>query len=326
MRGSEGTGNGGRVRSAFPIPSANLLQASNPEFAGNMKWRLKVFGDVHGQYGVTPLDYDPTIAPVQPEDIPGAFLPGYGATARAHFGTPGETFLMFREGHNQSHYDMDQGSFKFYALGEQLLPNSSLGYNSQPANTQHGIISYGEPEWFNNHGRVDSTVVDYAYLSTVDYLLGRQHYDEKSKGYTTGNGGCKAPFDWYRQFLLMKSLNRDNPSYLVLRDTFRGTEFQPSHWHCWLNGKKDDITVQGNRLLAPTPQGNRLEMLFAEPTAIAPALTWKPTHGGSGGGFPDTGATQMRLTQDLPEKAISCSFTHVRPTRGPRAWNLSSPA
>ena len=298
LRGCEGTGNGGRTRAGFPVYAANLLKQDDPELAGQLMWLWQSFGSPkQTQYGLQPLALDPTIAPITPKDISGAFLPGYGATARAHFGAPNETFLMLRAGYNQSHYDMDQGSFKFYAYGEQLTPNSSCGYNSAaPANIQHGIVSFGDPEWFNNHGRTDAIVVDHAYLDTVDHLLARQHFDDKS-GRSGGNAGCKTPFDWYRQFLFLKSRQPENPSYLVLRDTFRGTALPPSHWHCWLNGKKESITTQGNRVQVTTPQNNRLELIFAEPNTITPVYTWKGTVGGSGCSFPATGATQVRVTE-----------------------------
>ncbi|OPZ27890.1 MAG: hypothetical protein BWZ02_01485 [Lentisphaerae bacterium ADurb.BinA184] len=299
LRGCEGTGNGGRVRAGFPVYAANLLKDTDPQMAGEMMWLWQSFGTpTQTQYGLSPLAVDTTIAPLAPRDVPAAFLPGYGATARAHFGTPGEAFLMFRCGYNQSHYDMDQGSFKFYALGEQLVPNSSCGYNSaEPANTQHGILSFGDPEWFNNHGRTDSIVVDRAFLGSVDHLLGWQRFDSKSGG-NQGNRAAKEPFAWYRQFLFMKGATPASPSYLVLRDTLRGKGLEPSHWHCWLNGRRDGITVHGNRVEVPTPQGNRLDVVFADPAVLEPvSFTWKETVGGSGCAFPKTGATQMRLTR-----------------------------
>ncbi|HOF87945.1 MAG TPA: hypothetical protein PLZ36_07550, partial [Armatimonadota bacterium] len=297
LRYCEGTGNGTRSRGDSMPFMATLIKEKDPELAANLMWAWDAMGRYPGGH-VAPsswLAYDPSVAPMAPRDLPGAFLPGFGATSRANFGQPSETFLLFRQGHNQSHFDMDQGSFKLYAFGEQMIPNSSLGYNSPaPATTQHGIISFGDgKEWMNNHGRVDTMISDYAYLKTADYLCGRQRFDYKSGG--SANGFVTAPFDWYRQFIVMKSQHPQNPTYVVLRDTFRGPELHPTHWHCWLLGKPEDIAVEGNRVVVKTPQGNVLELVFANLAQIKPTFTYKATAGGAGCGFPPGGATLMRL-------------------------------
>jgi hypothetical protein len=323
IRYCEGTGNGVRSRGDSMPHVASLFRARNPEFASQLMWAWEAMGKSPGGHGNLTscqwLGYDPSITPKQPADLPGAFLPGFGATSRAHFGTPGETFLLFRQGHNASHFDMDQGSFKLYAWGEQVLPNSSLGYNSAaPAATPHGFVTFGDGEaWINNHGRTDSMVVDYAYLQSVDYLLGRQHFDGKSGIHGALKSPVTAPFDWYREFMVMKSRAPEQPSYLVLRDTFRGARLFPTHWYCWLLGKPDDITVTGNRVTVKTPQGNLVDLVFANREQIAPTFTWKATAGSSGCGFPPTGATLMQVDGAAGQDYVVVIYPRKAGMRGP---------
>ncbi|MHB9130137.1 MAG: hypothetical protein ACYDBB_03480 [Armatimonadota bacterium] len=324
LRYCEGTGNGTRSRGDSMPHAADLLRASDPEMAANLMWAWEAAGKSPGAHHIMNstcwLPYDPSITPAAPKDIPGTFLPGMGATARAHFNTPGEAFLLFRQGHNQSHYDMDQGTFKLYAYGEQMMPNSALGYNLAPAGTtQHALISFGTPEWWNNHGRADSMVVDYAYLTTVDHLLGRQHFDLKSRRYNQDKAvGVKAPFDWYRQFLMMKSRQAENPSYLVLRDTFRGMDLQPSHWNTWVIAKsKENVETRQNVVTVTTPQDNRLDMVFLEPTAINPKVLWTGVTGGAGCGFPPTGAANVSIDQQAGKGYLAVIY--------PRRANMPTP-
>ncbi len=301
LRACEGTGNGVISRGDSLPNMARLMRDKDPIMAATLMWAWEAMGKSPGNHGNMTnaqwLGYDPSIEAKQPNEISGAFLPGFGATSRTNFGQPSESFLLFRQGYNQSHFDMDQGSFKIYANGEQVVPNSSLGYNSpEPAEIRHGIVTFGGfTEWQNNHGRVDSMIIEHVYLQTADYLCGRQRFDHKSGG--SSNGFVKQPFDWYRQFLTMKSQNPLNPTYYVLRDSFRGPQLPATHWFCWLLGKPQDITVEGNRVTVKTPQGNYLDIVFANLTTVKPTFTYKATAGGSGCGFPPGGATLMRVDQ-----------------------------
>ncbi len=321
LRGCEGTGNGGRVRSGFPVYAANLLKTHDAALAGNLMWLWETLGKPTGGHGLNDFTYDPEIVPIAPDNVPGAFLPGYGATARAHFGTPTETFLMFRCGYNQSHYDMDQGSFKFYAYGEHLLPNSSRGYAAPPAPTmQHGLLLFGDTDkpWMQNHGRVDSAVVDYAYLDTVDHLLGWQRFDDKSGG----NQGHREPkaFAWYRQFLFLKSREAANPSYFVLRDTLRGENLPPSHFNTWVIGNDEQIAVESGSLTVTTPQDNRLDLAFLEPATIDPRLAFVQ---GPSFGISKHGSTEIRVSQPAGQGYLLVAYPRRAAMAAPKIERLA---
>jgi len=276
-RACEGTGHGGRSRPGSFRPVVDLVQDRDPELAAEFRWAA---AELTGENRV------PRLA-----DLPGTVLPGFGATLRAHFDTPNETFLLFRQGYNQSHYWMDQGTFKFYAYGELLLPNSGHGYGQPPAGTiRDGRLTFGnDPEWEQNHGRVDSMVLDDARLETVDHLLGRQRFDAKS------NPAAARPFDWYRQFLMLKSRSPENPTYLVLRDVLRGEELPSTHWQSWVLSSKDRTTITGNRVTGVSTHDTALDFIFLEPAAIEPRLIDAPRGEGQGRNFP--GATQARVDQ-----------------------------
>ncbi len=324
LRASEGTGNGGRVRTGFPVYAANLLRGHDPELAGKLLWLWDAFGRPAGAHGLVPLTVDTGIARVTPADVPGAFLPGYGATARAHFATPGETFLMFRCGYNQSHYDMDQGSFKFYAFGEHLIPNSSRGYAAPPAPTmQHGLLLFGDADkpWTQNHGRTDTIIADYAYLDSVDHLLGWQRFDSKSGG----NQGDREPkaFEWYRQFLFMKSRDATNSSYFVLRDTLRGKASPPSHFNTWVIGDDTRIARQGGALTVTTPQNNRLDLRFLEPTTAEPRVTFIPAATPNPFGIATNGSTEIRVSQPSGQGYLVVAYPRTAQMAAPQTERLA---
>jgi len=324
LRGCEGTGNGGIVRTGFPVYAANLLKDFDPQLAGNLIWLWQAIGKSTAGHGLVPFAYEPEIKPVAPADVHGAFLPGYGATARAHFGTSNETFLMFRCGYNQSHYDMDQGSFKFYAYGEHMMPNSSRGYAAPPAPTmQHGLLLFGDADkpWMQNHGRVDSMIVDYAYLDTVNHLLGWQRFDRKSGG-NQGNRERKA-FEWYRQFLFMKGINAANPSYFVLRDTLRGEDIPQSHFNTWVIGDDKQISKDGGRLTVATPQDNRLDLQFLEPAAIDPRITFVPAAEPNPFGISKYGSTEIRVSQPAGQGYLMVAYPRRADTAPPKVERLA---
>jgi len=188
---------------------------------------------------------------------------------------------------------------------------------------QHGLLLFGDENspWTQNHGRADSIVVDYAYLGTVNHLLGWQRFDQKSGG-NQGNREPKA-FEWYRQFLFLKSMDAANPSYFVLRDTLRGEKMFPSHFNTWVIGDDKHIGREGGTLTVSTPQDNRLDLCFLEPSTIDPRITFVPPAAGNPFGISKYGSTEIRVSQPAGQGYLVVAYPRRADMAPPKVERLA---
>jgi len=109
--------------------AATLFQ-DDPKLSGLMMHAWRRAGSIvfaahslgAGKGWIHPLTFtDPELPAIgPPEPLRSERLPGYGAIFRNHYGTDRESYFLFKMGPSDQHYDSDEGSFHWYALGKPV--------------------------------------------------------------------------------------------------------------------------------------------------------------------------------------------------------------
>jgi len=196
----------------------------------------------HDEHTPHALFYLPDV-PETHEPLRTAFLPAYGVVFRAHFGTPGETALLFRAGANWSHWDTDALNVVLYGRGAPLSPGTGYQYYSGPATTgnavYHNQVKVGRRDLPEVFGRVDGCVSDYGFGEACDYAVADRYYPPE----LFGDGGGE--MHWRRHVMFLKSATPEGASCFVMRDTFPGGQ-RRQKWWTWMNlGTAEQIAVDG---------------------------------------------------------------------------------
>lgn len=226
-----GFGHEGNVAFNHWLPAAALVRRREPELAALFAWAWaeqgRPLGGQHdnGWSAQTAVHAD-LVGQATPEALRGAlrsaWLPGFGAVLRAHPGTPGETYLAYRQGYLVSHSDANQGDFTLYARGAPLVAGSVLAYPIHQ-HDQFGRL-YREFGW---HSRVRfgrrgddggwpgggalSGVHRHSWSEWVDYLRGVGDWQV--------GAGPGSERRWTRQIVFVKAMTPDGLSYFVFRDS-----------------------------------------------------------------------------------------------------------
>jgi hypothetical protein len=226
-----GFGHEGNVVFNHWLPAAALVRDEAPERAALFAWAWAAQGrPLGGQHDNGFSDRTADQADLIDRAAPGAlghalrsaWLPGFGAVLRAWPGTPGETYLGYRQGYLVSHSDANQGDFVLYALGAPLVAGSVLGYPIH----QHEPFArlYREFGWHSRIriGRPDD---DGGWPGGGAASGVHRHFWSDAVDYVRGVGDWELPPDvgpgsrrWTRQILFVKALAPDGPSYFVFRD------------------------------------------------------------------------------------------------------------
>jgi hypothetical protein len=208
--------------------------------------------------------------------LPSAWLPGFGAVLRAHPGTPGETYLAYRQGYHVSHSDANQGDFVLYARGAPLVTGSLFAYPThQPGPFQrlshdwgwHSRVRIGSQQddggWPG--GGALSGVHAHHFSERVDYLRGVGDWE-------VGQHGAGPSHRWTRQILLAKAAEPDGPSYFLMRDGIRplfgaSRSREPWWWFLRTPGLAGNIISHETGFAYQSPWGVTLDVLLLTPAA-----------------------------------------------------------
>lgn len=270
--------------------AAGALAAAEPELAANLQWAWQANGSMKGaNAALAPAG----LAPKEPA-LTSQIYPGMGVIFRAHQG-PQETYMLLRAGFQWSHWSVDPGHMVLVSKGAVLLPYQPFQYgdSSDPAFDLQNTVRFGHPENVWPHGWGDSTVLDHAFGASVDYAWALTGFPDWfiSPGVapTWGNAAnvtaagarkldvakkqTEGAFDWSRQVLFMKGRTAASPNYFVIRDSLPGDGALASYMYLNLLGTKADVKPQGSRIAVDTEWPTKLEILFAQPAAVAPDMS-----------------------------------------------------
>jgi hypothetical protein len=302
------------------LVAANAVRAIDRPLAAAFAWGWDVSGrpmSGHHDAGFSPraqanADLLEDLAPGSvPPQLASAWLPGFGATLRAHAGHPGETYLSFHQGYQVSHCDENQGDFTLYAGGAPLVPLSLDGYAIHGDKPFAGLfrtfgfhsrVRFGERTntggWPGGGAR--GGVPAHAFGPTVDYL--RAVSDE-------------GPQRWTRQIALLKSASAERPSYFVFRDTFAPLgdpgALQAKWWYLRTLGRKERVRAAEDGFRYDSEFGPALDVRFIQPGRVslesrdaaqrAPlyhvnASNWRRAHPGPGKDGDDSPAADDTIT------------------------------
>ncbi len=294
---------------------AATLTRDDPDFAGRMMHAWERGGSiVFGAHGVgagqgwtqplTLVEPDvPAVAPGKP--LESERLPGYGALFRNHYGTGRESYFLFKMGQADQHYDSDEGSFHWYALGaplsldfgsmynpsiEQPWLHSTLGFDHRRAWTRGEVTAFAALPGVD-HCRGEMVVNDLQYVAELpgDPLpAGESGEIERHQRF----------IDWSRDAVFVKGSD-----YVVLCDTLDDAEDRCSTtWS--LQVLASDVFLEGRLARFTGRHGVDLDVFIAEPADAKPTTS---TWGHSGNAYDEwiyhqpiaaMGETQIALHTD----------------------------
>lgn len=259
--------------------AAALFAETDPDLAGRMMFAWKRGGSiVFGAHGLQsgagwtqPLQLiDPSI-PARPptRPLPSERLPGYGAIFRNNWNTDRESYFLFKMGQADQHYDSDEGSFHWYALGRPISLDFGCMYN--PSIVQpwlHSTLDFGrqvawtrgEVTTFHSLPQVDLAVGELAVndIQRVPDLPGQQ----LPEGEDLIERG-KRFISWRRQVLFVKG-----PDYVVLRDDIDDADNKlPTGWSVQV--MSDGYEVDGPCAKLRGQHGVDLQVLAIQPVGAS---------------------------------------------------------
>lgn len=271
------------------LEAAGTLADSNPELAANLRWAWEANGSKGGaNLALAPAN----ITPVEPK-LTSQLYPGVGVIFRAHQG-PQETYMLLRAGFEWSHWVTDPGHFILCSKGAVLVPYQPYQYydSDNAAFDLNNTMRFGHPENTWPYGWGDSTVLDHAFGASVDYAWASTGFPEwyiKPGVSPTWQNTSNVPsagarkldatpnqvegaFEWSRQVLFMKGKTAASPNYFVFRDSMPGEGKLASYLYLNLLGTRKDITTHGGHIAVETEWPTKLDVLFAQPTAVTPDI------------------------------------------------------
>lgn len=259
------------------LMAANAIRAIDPQLAASFVWGWDAMGRPmagHHDAGFSPraqanAELLGTLpADFVPPQLASTWLPGFGATMRAHAGTPNETYLSFHQGYQVSHCDENQGDFTLYAGGAPLVPLSLDGY------AIHGDKPFGQLfRTFGFHSRVRFGQQNNTGGWPGGGALGGApaHGFNPSVDYVRGISD-EGPQQWNRQIAFLKSKSPAQPSYFVFRDSFSPLhsedQLQPKWWYLRTLGHREQVEVGEDEFNYTSEFGPRLNVHFLQPARI----------------------------------------------------------
>jgi len=257
--------------------SASLLKEKDPAFAGRMMhaWQRGgsvLFGDHglgFGQGWLQPLQLiDPDIPPVPPAaPLASERLTGYGALLRNNYGTDRESYFLFKMGPIDQHFDSDEGSFHWYALGRPI----SLDFGSMYVPSIEQPWLHSTLDFDRRRAWSQGEITRYVSLPDVDFCAGeilvrslQRVPDVPEQPLPPGVSGeiewNKFNIRWRREVLFVKG-----PDYVVIRDDLEGDSHQlPTGWTVQVLAS--DAKVDGRQAQFTGQCGVDLVALMAEPS------------------------------------------------------------
>ncbi len=259
------------------LPVASFMRNRDPQLAKDMVWAWDQLGrpqEDHHDAGFSPraIIYADLLKELPKDYVPARlkskWIPGFGATMRAHVGDPNETFFSYRQGYMVSHCDANQGDFMLFSKGAPLTTASLFQYaiyNNSPFQKLyesfgwHNRVRFGAQ---NNTGGWPgggpaSQVHRFFSSDSADYLRGYGDY---------------GPQRWTRQVMFLKGKKADGPNYFIFRDSSTQTGDAPLEqkwWYFKSGGDTARIAPNPAGLVYTTPWGPKLDIHFLQPASVA---------------------------------------------------------
>jgi len=260
------------------LVAANAIRGIDPKLAASFAWGWDAIGrpmSGHHDAGFSPRAQANAelLRALPPDFVPpqlaSTWLPGFGATLRAHAGSTSETYLSFHQGYQVSHCDENQGDFTLYAGGVPLVPLSLDAY------AIHGDKPFAQLfKTFGFHSRVRFGQQSNTGGWPGGGALGGApaHAFSESADYVRGVSD-EGPQRWNRQIAFLKSKSAAQPSYFVFCDSFTPREtadqLQPKWWYLRTLGRKEQVTNGEAEFNYTSEFGPRLNVHFLQPTRAA---------------------------------------------------------
>lgn len=264
--------------------TAGLLREKDPDLAGRMMHAWKRGGSVlfgkhglgFGQGWLQPLLLiDPDIPEaVPPAPLTSERLPGYGALLRNNYGTDRESYFLFKMGPIDQHFDSDEGSFHWYALGRPI--SLDFGCMYQPSIEQpwlHSTLDFDRRRaWSQGEIRRFVSLPDVDFCSGHSLVKSLQRVpDVPEQPLPAGMSGeiewNKFRIGWRREVLFVKG-----PDYVVIRDDLDGDSHRlPTGWTVQVLAS--DAKVDGRQAQFTGRCGVDLVALLAEPPQAELAIS-----------------------------------------------------
>ncbi len=300
---------------------AATLFEDNPELAGLMINAWKRGGAIvfaahnlgPGNGWILPLMFTnpdlPAAGPASP--LQSERLTGYGAIFRNNYGTDRESYFLFKMGQADQHYDSDEGSFHWYALGMPL----SLDFGSmyEPSIVQpwlHSTLDFAS-RGIRHRAWTRGEVTAFVSLPDVDFCTGQVAVNDvqavpdlPGKTLPEGVPGTierhKRFIDWRREVMFVRGAD-----YVVMRDTLDDVEDAfTTGWT--MQVLASEVKINGSQASFVGQHGVDLNVFLAEPVG-ATLSTSRWGHPGRADWdwtmekpMPQMGETQIALQTTAP--------------------------
>jgi hypothetical protein len=274
-----GWGHEGLDFSCHYLVAANAVRGFDPKLAACFAWAWNASGKpLGGQHdaGFSPRaqansDLLATLPPgLVPPQLASTWLPGFGATLRAHADDPNETLLQLHQGYQVSHCDENQGDFVLYAKGAPLVTLALDAY------AVHGDKPFGKLyRSFGFHSRVrfGSTTNTGGWPGGGAVGGTPAHAFSDSADYVRALGDY-GPQRWTRQVAFLKGKAATGPSYFVFRDSFTARDgetlgLEAKWWYLRTLGRKNQVTPGDGGFHYTSEFGAMLDVHFLQPAKVA---------------------------------------------------------
>ncbi len=258
------------------LPTASFMRTRDPQLAKDLVWAWDQLGrpqEDHHDAGFSPraIIYADLLNDLPKDYVPARlkskWIPGFGATMRAHVGDPNETFFSYRQGYMVSHCDANQGDFMLFSKGAPLTTASLFQYaiyNNSPF--QKLYESFG----WHNRVRFGARTNTGGWPGGGPVSQVHRFFTSDSADYLRGDGDY-APQRWTRQIMFLKGKKADGPNYFIFRDSFTPTGDTPLEqkwWYFKSGGETARVTPKPDGLVYTTPWGPKLDIHFLQPAAV----------------------------------------------------------
>ncbi|MHB9134383.1 MAG: hypothetical protein ACYDBB_25200 [Armatimonadota bacterium] len=213
-------------------------QKVNPELAAWSHWAWLESGQPADYHYLMPLnalwaskDFEAKAPALK--SLP---IEGFGYFFRNHFPSDKETYMAFKAGQYNYHYDNDEGSFHMFAKGVPLACDGLTLLASDKASHHNTVVIAKEADELAAPQRAGE-IPEHFESDAVDWASAF-FAKEKSRGVEFW---LLKPHqtDWRRDIMLVKAKNPDDAEYFVVYDNLSGSS--ESSWHLDVHSEEPTI-------------------------------------------------------------------------------------
>jgi hypothetical protein len=166
-----------------------------------------------------------------------------------------------------------------YSKGAVLLPPQPYQYGGPKDKNfpDKNFIRFGSPVNDSPHAWVDSNILDAQFGPSVDYAWASSGYPDwfinpgfkpgfgKPRDLVAGLDQKEGAFTWDRQIAFLKGATGKSPNYFVIRDSMNGAGKLASWFNLNLLGRKENVKIEGGKVVLDTEWPTKLDLLFTTP-------------------------------------------------------------